>query len=66
MEQFKKFISQNSLRSSECVVIGDDSNDIELFKITRHGIAVESPTSSVLESFAWKKIKDLVEIKNIL
>jgi len=66
LEQFENFKKQNSLENSECVVVGDDSNDIELFKITQHGIIVESPTSSVLELFAWKKVKDLIEIKNIL
>lgn len=66
LEQFVDFCVKNSLEVSQCVAVGDDSNDTELFKMTKHGILVESPTSQVLESIAWKKVKSLSEIEKIL
>lgn len=66
LEQFKNFCEQHSFKPTECVVVGDDANDIELFKASGHGIAVESPTSSVLDEFAWKKIRTLSEVKGIV
>ncbi|MFH1162340.1 MAG: HAD-IB family phosphatase [Candidatus Jorgensenbacteria bacterium] len=66
LKQFLEFCSRNSLEVEECVMVGDDMNDTELFKATRRGILVESPSSSVLENVAWKKVKTLTEIENIL
>ncbi len=66
LEQLKEFCASNSLGLGECVVVGDDSNDVEMFKATGKGVAVESPTSEAVEPFAWRKVKDLEEIKNIL
>jgi len=66
LEQLKEFCRANYLQISECVAVGDDSNDTDLFKATERGILVESPTSYKLESVAWKCIKHLSEIKQIL
>jgi len=66
LEQLKEFCASNSLNLNECVVVGDDNNDIEMFKATGKGIAVESPTSEAVEPYAWRRVKDLEEIKNIL
>ena len=66
LAQLMEFCKKNSIDPSECVAVGDDTNDTELFKITKRGVAVESPTSQVLDSVAWKKIKALSELKEIL
>lgn len=65
LNQFFEFCSQNNLRPQECLVVGDDSNDIQLFKTTGRGVAVESSTSYVLDDVAWKKISKLKEIKGL-
>ena len=66
LQQLKEFCASNSLNLNECAVVGDDSNDIEIFKATGRGIAVESPTSEAVEPYAWRKVADLEEIKGIL
>ncbi len=66
LEQLKEFCASNSLKLDECAIVGDDSNDIEVFKATGKGIAVESPTSEAVEPYAWRMADDLEEIKNIL
>ncbi|MFH1606793.1 MAG: HAD-IB family phosphatase [Nanoarchaeota archaeon] len=47
----------------ECICIEDGSNDIELFKKTKHGITFKG---SKIEKEAWKVIESLNEIKEIL
>ncbi len=66
LAQLMEFCEKNSIDVSECIAVGDDANDVELFKATGRGIAVESSTSHLLDSVAWKKVKDLGEIKQIL
>lgn len=66
LSQFVQFSQEQHLEPQECIVVGDDSNDIELFKLTGRGVAVESPASNTLEGVAWRKIKELAELKEIL
>lgn len=66
LKQFLKFCASRGLEPSECLAVGDDANDIELFKISKHGILVETSTSAVLEPYAWKKVKALGEIREII
>ena len=47
------------------VFVGDSENDYEAFCATKHGIAVH-PFDEKLDAVAWKKIKILSEIKEIL
>lgn len=42
---------------------GDSDNDLEAFKLTGRGIAVE-PFPESLRPVAWKTVKELSEIKN--
>jgi|SRR3989344_8670766 len=65
-EQFAEFCAKQSLLPTECVVVGDSANDLGLFKLSKHGVAVMSPTSSILDSVAWKKVDDLSQLKDIL
>ncbi|MDP3948437.1 MAG: HAD-IB family phosphatase [bacterium] len=64
--QFTEFCSKQSLLPTECVVVGDDANDIGLFELSEHGVAVLSPSSSILDSVAWKRINNLSQLKDIL
>ena len=63
-EQFAEFCAKQSLMPTECVVVGDDANDIGLFKLSEHGIAVKSPTSSFLDSVKLKRTCFLSTINN--
>lgn len=65
-EQFAEFCAEQSLSPTECIIVGDDANDIGLFKLSKHGIAIKSATSSFLDSVAWKKIDNLSQLKDIL
>ena len=64
--QFQEFCEKHEFQPTECVVVGDDTNDEALFRTTGRGIAVESLTSSVLDPVAWRKVKTLSEISGIL
>lgn len=66
LRQLKEFCASRSLQPDECVVVGDDENDIGLFQATGKGIAVESPTSKVLKAYAWQEINSLADLKDIL
>jgi len=66
LKQFLEFCSRNSLEAEECATVGDDANDVELFKATGQGILVESPTSLALKDAAWKKVRTLAEVQGIL
>jgi len=67
LQQFLKFCENNSLKPEECVVVGDSANDYELFVKTQKGIAVRTPhEDKSLEKVAWKVIKTLSEIKDII
>jgi len=66
LEQFLDFCQKLKLDPQNCLTVGDDDNDIQLFKYTGKGIAVKSETSYKLEKYAWKKIDNLLEIKDII
>lgn len=65
LAQFRAFVGKHGLPPSECVVVGDSENDIELFKLTNHGIAV-SGAKDELQAVAWKQVNSLSGIKVIL
>jgi HAD superfamily phosphoserine phosphatase-like hydrolase len=65
LEQFRLFMSDNDLAPSVCVVVGDSENDVELFKLTKQGIAVKGAKEELL-AVAWKRVNTLLEIKVIL
>lgn len=49
----------------DMVFVGDDENDIEVFKMTGHGIAMDSTNRELLNN-SWKRVKSLTEIMEIL
>lgn len=67
IEYFNEWCLKNNLKPEDCVAVGDSSNDIELFKVTRNGIAVKTEfEAKELERVAWKVINNLIELKSIL
>lgn len=65
VEQLNKLIRKLGISMNDVVFVGDSDNDVEVFKKTGHGVAVE-PSSQKLKSVAWKAIDSLEQIKGIL
>ncbi|MFZ3074184.1 MAG: HAD-IB family phosphatase [Minisyncoccales bacterium] len=63
--QIKELSRKLDVPDRQVIFVGDGRNDIEAFRLTGHGIAIH-PYDRELEEIAWKKIKSLSEIKNIL
>ena len=65
LEQLQDLIGKVGININQVVCIGDSENDIEIFKATKHGIAV-STSDEELKKVSWKSVNSLSEIKNIL
>ncbi len=65
IKQLRELIEKLRIKMNEVVFVGDSENDIEVFKKTGHGIAVNS-SNKELKSVAWKNIDSLRQIKDIL
>ena len=64
-EKIRKIAEENNAEIEDIIFVGDGKNDIGAFKMTKNGIAIDSKIEE-LRSIAWKNIKQLGEIKNIL
>lgn len=64
-EKVRKVAEENNAEIEDIVFVGDGKNDIGAFKITKNGIAIDSKVEE-LRNIAWKNVKQLKEIKNIL
>jgi HAD superfamily phosphoserine phosphatase-like hydrolase len=64
-EQVRELSEIFGIPANEIIFVGDSTNDIEAFKLTRHGIAVY-PYDEELAKVAWKTVMSLPEIKDIL
>ncbi len=65
VEKVKEIAEINNVEVEDIVFVGDGTNDIGAFKITKNGIAINSDVQELRE-IAWKNIKELREIKDIL
>jgi len=65
VDQLKEFCQKVGIKPTECAFVGDSDNDIGVFQITKHGIAVHCD-DEYLKGIAWRGCKALGEIKNIL
>jgi HAD superfamily phosphoserine phosphatase-like hydrolase len=63
LAQFIEFCTEQKISPENCLVVGDDENDRELFIRSGHGVAVKSKTSHQLDDVAWQKVDDLLDIK---
>ena len=63
--KLKELAEKEKIDPKEIFFVGDGSNDIGAFKLTGKGIAIDSNVAE-LNDIAWRKIKRLEEIKNIL
>ena len=65
LEQLKILIKKLGINIDQVVFVGDSENDIEVFKATKHGIAVHS-SNEELKKISWRIVDSLLEIENIL
>ncbi len=65
LDQVKELIEKYNIEKGELTLIGNGTNDVEVFKYTGRGIAVYPDAPIVVET-AWKSINNLPEIKTIL
>ncbi|MDP2860318.1 MAG: HAD family phosphatase [bacterium] len=63
--QLKRLIKKLGVGLDEVAFIGDGENDLEVFKLTGKGIAVQSSCEE-LKKVAWKTVGSLEKIKSIL
>lgn len=56
------FCSEIGIKINESACVADGENDIEMFRITGHGITFKG---SIIENEAWKVIESLEDLKNI-
>jgi len=64
-EKIREIAKENNAEIEEIVFVGDGKNDIGAFKMTKKGIAIDSNVEE-LRNIAWRNIKKLNEIKDIL
>ena len=65
--QLEQFCRRYGLGMSDCIVVGDGDNDIDIFKETNRGIFIEGEMSSEsLRKVAWKSVAQLSEIIEII
>ncbi len=65
VEQLKILVKKLGINIDQVVFVGDSENDIEVFKATKHGIAVHS-SNEELKKISWRAVDSLLEIKDIL
>ncbi len=64
--QIKEICQKLKIEPKETLFVGDSINDLEAFKLTGHGVLYKTKENDDYEKFAWKVIRDLREIKEIL
>ncbi len=65
LEQFRLYIKKNRLDRTRCAIVGDGDSDIALFRELKYGIAVNAKPHPELESLAYKRLKNIQELKDI-
>jgi phosphoserine phosphatase len=63
--QVNELSDKFEIPKKQIIFVGDSKNDLEAFKVTGRGIAVY-PYDEELGKVAWKTVKSLSEIKDIL
>ena len=65
VEQLQDLIRKLGIDINQVVFVGDSENDIEIFKATKHGVAVHS-SNEKLKEISWKVVDSLRQVKTIL
>jgi phosphoserine phosphatase len=64
-EKLKELAAKEGVSVEDIIFVGDGDNDIGVFEMTKHGIAMGDKNEKLLNC-CWKQINNLIEIKNIL
>ena len=65
LEHLRKFCTVAGIAMEQCVAVGDGENDVEIFKATRHGIAVSSEHQPLVD-VAEHVVGSLTEVAPLL
>ncbi len=66
-EHLAEFCKKHDLKPEQCAAVGDGDNDIDLFKLTGHGILISGTKHAPeLDEAAWKTVDSLDQIQAIL
>lgn len=63
--KLRDLADREGVELEDIVFVGDGDNDVEVFKMTRRGIAMDTDNEELLKC-AWKKIDNLGQIQDIL
>jgi len=63
--KLRELAEKEGAKIEDIIFVGDGDNDVEVFKMTRRGIAMDTNNEELLE-YAWKKIDNLGQIQDIL
>jgi len=61
----ERLAQEEEVDVKDIVFVGDGDNDIEVFKMTEHGIAMGNKNKELIDN-SWKQIESLSQIKEIL
>lgn len=61
----KEICQRLKIKPTQTIFVGDSINDREAFKLTKHGVLYKTE-DDFLRKIAWKTIKNLSEIKDLL
>jgi len=64
-EKLKELSEKENVSVEDIIFVGDGDNDVGVFEMTKHGIAMGDKNEKLLNC-SWKQIKFLEEIKEIL
>ena len=64
-EKLAELAEKEGVKIEDIVVVGDGNNDVGVFEMTKHGIAMGDKNDKLM-ACAWKQINSLSEIKQIL
>lgn len=65
VEYLKVFTQELGISVEQCACVGDGGNDIEIFKLTQHGITFSSSDNEIRQ-VAWKVVDSLQDVPSVL
>ena len=63
--QINEICEELGIKPTDTIFVGDTDNDLEAFKLTRHGILYKGKNPDHIK-LAWKSIGNLMQIKDII
>jgi phosphoserine phosphatase len=61
---FERVCAEHGVDPNEAIMVGDGGNDLEIFKRTKKAIQIGN--YEPLKEFAWKRVENLSEIKELI